>query len=381
MTNTIVILESFFWFSVFFIFYAYFGYLIMLGVLSLFFGKPVKKDNITPFVSFIVTAYNEEKRIAGKIENTLTQDYPKDRFEIIVASDCSSDKTDDIVKSYASQAVKLVRAPERGGKENTQKQALDVALGEILVFSDVATILDVFGVRNIVKSFDDPTIGCVSSMDRFLDREGNVSGEGVYVRYEMLLRRLESKVNTLVGLSGSFFAARKTLCSPWATDLQSDFNTLINSVKKGYRGVCDESTIGYYQDLTESKREFSRKVRTVVRGIRVFMRSLPMLNVFKHGLFSWQFFSHKLCRWMVPFAILLAFLSNIFLVGTSPLYVYLLVLQIIFYLLSVAGILTRSQSAVLKIPSFFMMMNLSILFAWSKYANGERYEKWEPSVR
>ena len=214
-----------------------------------------------PSVSFIITAYNEEVRIKQKIENSLAQDYPKDKLEIIIASDCSSDKTDEIVKSFKDKGIKLVRAPERKGKENAQKHAVDAAGGEILVFSDVATILKPNAISNIVDNFKDPAIGCVSSEDKFIDKDGNVSGEGAYVKYEMFLRKLESKVNTLVGLSGSFFAARREVCKNWAIDLQSDFNTLLNSIKLGLKGVSDPKSIGYYENIADEKKEFNRKTR------------------------------------------------------------------------------------------------------------------------
>jgi len=361
--------------------YAYFGYPILLFVLSLFIRNPVKKGEITPFVSFIITAYNEEKHISGKIENTLAQEYPAGKLEILVASDCSVDRTDEIVKSYVSKGVRLVRAKERKGKENAQKLGVDTASGEIVVFSDVATILSPSGVRNIVKSFNDPKVGCVSSVDKFVDKEGKTSGEGAYVKYEMVLRALESRVNTLVGLSGSFFAARKDLCSPWATDLQSDFNTLINSVKKGYRGVCDQDAVGYYSDLTENKQEFRRKVRTIVRGMRVFMRSIPLLNIFRYGLFSWQFCSHKLCRWIVPFAMMAIFVSNSIAAKGSRFYLFFFVLQCLFYVIAGIGVCTQSKRLLLKVPSFFVIVNVSILVAWCKYIKGDTFIKWEPSAR
>ena len=198
--------EVMFWGSLVFIFYAYAGYLLALVVLSLFRNRTVLVGDIQPTVSFVITAYNEEARIKDKIENTLKQQYPQGRLEIVVASDCSSDSTDEIVRSYASSGVRLIRAPERRGKEAAQKLAVSQTSGEVLVFSDVATTLPPQGIANIVKSFNDPTVGCVSSVDRFVDAQGNLSGEGAYVQYEMLLRRLETKVNTLVGLSGSFFA-------------------------------------------------------------------------------------------------------------------------------------------------------------------------------
>src|SRR5262249_47864476 len=143
------------------------------------------------------------------------------------------------------------------------------------------------------------TVGCVSSVDALMDANGNLSGEGAYVRYEMLLRRLESTLGSVVGLSGSFFAVRREACREWATDVQSDFNTLLNCVRLGFRGVSDETSVGYYRGVTEETREFERKVRTVLRGITTLMHRAGLLSPRRYGLFAWQLVSHKLCRWLV----------------------------------------------------------------------------------
>ncbi len=381
-----VMFDIVFWLSLVLVFYAYFGYPCVLILISLFRDRPVNKGNITPLVSFIITAFNEEKRIRQKIENTLAQDYLKDRLEIIVASDCSTDSTDEIVNSYRDQGVKLVRAHERKGKENAQKYAVDRAAGQVLVFSDVATILESNGISNIVKNFHDPTIGCVSSEDRTIGEGGRISGEGAYVRYEMMLRNLETKINTVVGLSGSFFAARKEVCREWAVDLQSDFNTLLNSVKIGLRGVSDPESIGYYRNVADERKEFERKVRTVLRGISVFVKSLHFLNPLSHGLFAWQIFSHKLCRWLVPFAMITAFISNLFLclpsaTGASSFYSGIFVLQVSFYAIAVYGMKANSTKSFFKLPAFFIVVNFSILAAWYLYLRGENMTMWSPSER
>lgn len=375
--------EWIFWGSLVFMFYAYVGYLLALLALSCFRSRPVRAGEIQPMVTFVITAYNEDARIKAKIENSLQQQYPRERLEIVVASDCSSDRTDEIVRSYASSGVRLIRAPERKGKEAAQKLAVSQTSGEVLVFSDVATTLPPQGIANIVKSFNDPTVGCVSSVDQFVDAQGNLSGEGAYVKYEMLLRRLETKVNTLVGLSGSFFAARRTVCSPWADDLQSDFNTLLNSMKAGLRGVSDPGSVGYYKNLTDEKKEYQRKVRTVLRGIAVLMRSLPMLNPFRYGIFAWQLFSHKLCRWLVPFAMIGALVSNIVLAIDSIPYRILLLGHVLFYTIAAAyaGLHWMPKSNLLRLPSFFVLVNLSILDAWMRYLRGDRVFRWEPSKR
>lgn len=376
--------EAIFWGALLFVGYAYFGYPAALALLALFRGRRVRKGDVTPTVSLIVTAYNEEGSIARKLDNSLQLEYPPGRLEIIVASDCSTDGTDRIAASYAAAGVKLVRAPERRGKEGAQQHAIAAAGGEILVFSDVATILPSNAVARIVRNFADESVGCVSSVDRFLDREGNPSGEGAYVRYEMRLRDLETRVNTLVGLSGSFFAARREVCRNWASDLQSDFNTLLNSVRLGLRGVSDRESVGYYRDLADQRKEFRRKVRTVVRGISVFMRSLQLLNPLRHGLFSWQLLSHKLCRWLVPFALLLALGSNACLaLARGGAYAWLLVLQGAFYGAALLGRAGGPLGAgtLVRIPAFFVTVNLSILVAWVEYLRGNRSVRWEPSRR
>jgi glycosyltransferase involved in cell wall biosynthesis len=373
--------EWVFWFSLGFIFYAYLGYPLLLVLLAPFRSRKVVKGDILPRVSFIIAAYNEKSRISQKLQNTLEQDYPPERLEIIVTSDCSMDGTDEVVKGYAGQGVRLLRAAHRGGKENAQKLGVDHSKGEILIFSDVATRLESGAVRKIVRNFGDPSVGCVSSIDRFINQQGQVSGEGLYVKYEMLLRRLESRTGSLVGLSGSFFAARREVCYPWATDQQSDFNTLINSVKNGYRGVIDPESAGYYQDLSDGTQEFSRKVRTVTRGINVFLKNTGMLNPFRYGLFSLQFCSHKFCRWLVPYAMLVHFGTNFMLAGRGEGYLLWFSLQVLFYLLATAGILLPATGGLLRVPVYFLLVNLSIAAAWFKYLQGEQFVKWDPSVR
>jgi glycosyltransferase involved in cell wall biosynthesis len=375
--------ELMYWGGIGFVLYAYAGYPLILMALSLFRNRPVEKGSVTPSVSLIITAYNEERRIASKLQNTLELEYPRDRLEIIVASDCSTDGTDDIVRTYVADGVRLVRAAERKGKEAAQRLAVSQTSEDILVFSDTATTLSKDAILNIVKPFNDPSVGCVSSVDRFIDETGKLSGEGAYVRYEMLLRALETRVNTLVGLSGSFFAARRQVCSPWAEDLQSDFNTLLNSMRQGLRGVSDPDSVGYYKNLTDETKEYQRKVRTVLRGIAVLMRSLPMLNPIKHGLFAWQLFSHKLCRWLVPFAMIMILVSNVLLAADSDAYRILLAAQLAFYALAVLYRRFKwiPDKNLFRLPSFFVVVNLSILDAWYRYFRGDRIFRWEPSKR
>lgn len=379
-----MIFVSIFWISVFLAFFAYFGYPITLKLLSMVYRKRHIREPITPSVSLIITAYNEENRIREKLENTMKLDYPREHLQVIVASDGSTDKTHDIVREYEDRGVELFIVEDRKGKENAQAKAVKITKGDIVVFSDTATKLDPEGIREIVSNFADPSIGCVSSEDKMIsDDTSNVGGEGFYVKYEMWLRGLESLVNSVVGLSGSFFAARRIVCDNFSPKMQSDFRTLLSSMKKGLRGVSDPHAIGYYQDIKDKSREFQRKVRTVLRGLTVFFNHLEFLNIFQFGFFSYQYFCHKLMRWLVPLFLLSAFVSGAALVFHSSFYSLLFLFQAAFYLSALIGILSPAQTRMvfIRIPSFFIVVNASIFVAWLKFFKGERVTLWQPSVR
>jgi glycosyltransferase involved in cell wall biosynthesis len=372
-----------FWFSMFLIFYAYFGYPISLVAYSKFRSKTVQKETFSPTLTLIITASNEEKRIREKLINTLALNYPSDLLQVIIASDGSTDATNDIVREYADHGFFLLALPERRGKENAQKEAIESATGEIIVFSDVATRIDPDGLKKIVSNYADPTVGCVSSVDKVLGRDGLPCGEGAYVRYEMWLRGLESKVSSLVGLSGSFFSARKVVCQDFSGEMQSDFRTVLNSMKLGLRGVSDPGSIGYYQDVADSKKEFERKVRTVLRGQTVFFENLEFLNFLRFGIFSYQYFCHKLLRWLVPVFMVLVLVVNTILATGSLFYTGILVFHLAFYGLALWGWFNPESTAhiLIKLPLYFLVVNAAIFIAWFRYLRGNRMVMWAPSNR
>jgi glycosyltransferase involved in cell wall biosynthesis len=370
--------------SVLLVFHAYLGYPLTLSIIGMFRRKAVRKGKCEPRVTLIITAYNEEKRIGRKIENTLALRYPKGKIQVLIASDGSTDRTNDIARSFNAQGIELLLLPERKGKENAQKEAVRAATGDILVFTDVATILEPHGIEQIVSNFADPSVGCVSSEDRLIGENGKPGGEGFYVRYEMWLRRLESTVNSLIGLSGSFFAARKEVCADFSGDMQSDFRTLLSCAGMGLRGVSDPEVLGFYRDISDRSREFDRKVRTVLRGLTVFFQHVEFLNVFRYGLFSYQYFCHKLLRWSVPVFLGTAFLANLMLAPNSPLYFGLILVQLSFYGLGIWG-WRRGEATVsgnlVKIPAYFVTVNASIAVAWWRYLRRQRIVMWTPSER
>ncbi len=363
------------------IFHAYFGYPISLFILGSFSRKTLHRQYDPVSVTLIITAYNEEKRIREKLANSLSLEYPTEKLQIIVASDGSNDETNSIVKCYEDQGIELLEVNPRGGKENAQKEAVKCAHGEILVFSDVATIIEPKGLIEIVSNFSDQSVGCVSSEDLLIGQDGQPTGEGFYVRYEMWLRRLESAVNSVVGLSGSFFAAKKEVCQDFSADLQSDFRTLLNSINLGMRGVSDPKVTGSYLNISDENKEFSRKVRTVVRGITVFSKSIKYMNIFKYGFFSYQFFCHKLLRWLVPFFLILLLITNIALAFESSIFSTLLIAEISFYTLAIYGWFFSPLHGFFKIPTFFLIVNSAILIAWWQFFCGKRVVLWTPSAR
>jgi cellulose synthase/poly-beta-1,6-N-acetylglucosamine synthase-like glycosyltransferase len=374
-------LSFFFWLSLFGVFYAYFGYPLSLLIIRAIRQKEVQRGHCETSATLIITAFNEEKRIREKLENSLNLEYQRGKLQILVASDGSTDATNDIVRSYADKGIELLEVVKRGGKENAQKEAVEHATGDVIVFSDVATILEPQGLREIVSNFADPSVGCVSSEDRLIGQDGKPSGEGFYVRYEMWLRRLESQVNSLVGLSGSFFAARREVCQDFSGNVQSDFRTLLSSMKLGLRGVSDPKAIGSYLNIADEKREFERKTRTVLRGLTVFFNHLEFLNIFKYKLFSYQLFCHKLLRWLVPFFLVTTLTLNAVLAASSSFFLILLFSQLLFYIIGLYGWFTQSLSGVFKIPMFFVVVNTAIAVAWWQYMTGKRVTLWTPSTR
>ncbi len=370
--------------------YAYFGYPF---ILFLFQKKEDKKDIIKgdyePTVSIIITAKNEEEVIEDKIKNTLDLTYfsasikESKKVEIIVASDASSDNTDNIVKNFKSEIVKLIRSEEGEGKEFTQKKAILEAKGELIFFTDAKTKLEKDSLTNAINYFKDPAIGAVSSIDKIiLDEEGQ-SGEGFYIKYEMFLRRLESNFCSLIGLSGSGFLIRKEICKDLKTNLPSDFSLLLQARLLGFKAVLAEDVVCSYKAVKTEAQEFNRKVRTVLRGITTFFISIKELDFKKDPKFAFQLISHKLFRWLVPFFLIIAFVTTILGAASSILLKLLLLSYFIFLFLALTAFFEKElkKKPIFKIPLFFTLTNIAILKAWTNYLSGKRTQTWTPSTR
>ena len=371
-----------FWVAASLVVYTYFGYPLVLWAFARVRFRRVLRKEIFPSVSIIIAARNEADKIRQKIDHTLALDYPSVQREILVASDASDDATDEIVKEYAARGIQLVRAPQRKGKEHVQGLAVSLAKGDILVFTDAATLLEPDALWRLVANFADPAVGAVSTEDLIVDAHGNPTAEGLYVKYEMWVRRLEGRFHSLVGLSGSCFAIRKELCSDWSASLASDFMGALRAARRGYRSIADPSALGRFVALASPQDEMRRKIRTFLRGITVLMANLDLLNPVRHGRFAFQLASHKLLRFLAPF-LLLATLISSGLLNREPLYGLSFWAQTGLYLLAVAGkvVTPLQQGRVVRTAYFFTMVQWAMLTAWGRYALGHQQVTWEPSRR
>jgi hypothetical protein len=260
--------------------------------------------------------------------------------------------------------------------------AKEASTGEILIFTDAGIQLAPDAVETIIANFADPKVGVVSSEDQIIGN-GVGTGEGAYIDFEMRLRRLESSLNSVVGASGSFFAARADVCRKWHPDQTSDFFVPLHAVEMGLRAVVDPLSIGYYSTTQSGQAEFQRKVRTIVNGLIVFFAHTALLNPVRYPIFAWQMISHKLLRWLLPIGFLLLLLSNLFLWNAGWLYRASLVGQLLLYGTGIGSLLVENLAAFrpMRIASFFMLGNIATLIAWVRFLRGEKFERWEPTRR
>ncbi len=372
-----------FWLSAALLVYTFAGYPALLWLLAQGRNRLHRRAPVQPAVSIIITAHNEESLIGRKILDTLALDYPREKREIIIVSDGSVDRTASIAGNFAAQGVRLIDLPERRGKQYAQLQARDAASGEILVFTDAGAELPPNALGEIVSNFADPTVGCVSSEDHLVQEKSGWIGERAYVQLEMWLRRLESRVGTVVSASGSFFAARRSVCEKWHADQTSDFFVPLHAIAMGMRAVVDPASVGFYAASHSSRAELQRKVRTIVNGLHVFFWHWQLLNPFRHGLASWQLVSHKLCRWLVPFAMLALLIASLALWPDGVFYrlcaLFLVAGLAIGVLGLAAGRLTQWKP--LRLAGYLLLGNAATVIAWSYFISGERFVTWQPTRR
>lgn len=343
--------------------------------------RGASRPDYLPRVTIVVACRNEQRRLRHKLENALAIQYP-DR-EIIVASDASDDGSDEIVREFADRGVRLVRSPERRGKEHAQGLAIAAATGEIVVFTDTGTDTPPDSIRILVDSFRDPTIGAVSSEDRFISSDGRAVGEGAYIKYEMWLRKLESERRGLVGLSGSFFAVRRSLVSDWDASIPSDFACALLAARARMPAITNPEVRGIYKDVADPGAEYGRKVRTAIRGMTAVLRNVGVLNPFRYGAFAFQVWSHKVMRWLVPWFLLGALVSSWVLSSRHAGFRAVFWLQVAGYavVLLAHWLPVLRRFGPLRIAYYFIQVNVALASAALQFAAGKRVVVWKPSTR
>jgi cellulose synthase/poly-beta-1,6-N-acetylglucosamine synthase-like glycosyltransferase len=364
--------------------YAYAGYPFVLAVLVRLAGRPVPLADLgeaeLPGVTLIVPVHNERSTIERKVENTEALDYPPGRLEVLYVSDGSSDGTNELLEARVDARSTLMALETRGGKGAALNAALGRAQHEIIVFNDASIMLQPHAIRKIVRGFATPSVGCVSGEDRIAD----LGGEGLYGRYELGLRRLESRLHSIVGASGSFYAQRRSLCEPFVPNLAPDFLSVLRTVERGFRAIADPEAVGTMSALRSTRDEFERKVRTLLRGITTLVVFGHLLNPFRYGWFAFELLSHKLARWLVPFFLIGMLATSGILAVDSLIYRLLFLGQAVFYALAAFSLVRAPGITALlpvKISVYFTTVNLATLSAWLKYLTGTRQELWSPSRR
>jgi cellulose synthase/poly-beta-1,6-N-acetylglucosamine synthase-like glycosyltransferase len=384
-TTTLALVEIAFWTCGALILWAYAGYPALLALLARFRARRYAFEPIEPTVTVIIAAYNEQKHIGQKLENMLALEYPREKLEIIVASDCSDDRTHEIVASYHDRGIRLVALRERGGKTAAQNTAVTQAHGEILVFTDATTQFAPDAVRELVKGFADPRVGCIDAPHQSVSVKGTVVGKGgsTYRGYETRIKALEARVNSLIGVTGCLYAVRRAIYEPIDPDLISDFIIASKVYAKGYVTASNEAIVTRETALEVPSREFEMRVRVVVRSINGIVREARMLNPFRYGFFSFQLLSHKVLRYLVPELLLGTFVTSLILAfSNSPramLYFALFGAQMALGLAALLGWLSlryRVHVPLVHIPFYFALANLAAFWGFLLYLKGERKVTW-----
>jgi len=374
--------------------FAYIGYPIVLWLVTRFTRQSRGSDDRAwPLLSITVPAYNEERTIAQTLQRVLDLDYPADRRQIVVVSDASTDRTDDIVREFASRGVELLRQPERRGKTAAENAARHHLRGEIVVNTDASVQIERPALKALIAAFDDPTVGVASGRDVSVSRDGGRGADGAnegeagYVGYEMWVRDLETRAGGIVGASGCFYASRIPLHMEIVPEaLSRDFAAPLIAREHGFRTVSVPGAVCFVPRQASLRQEYRRKVRTMTRGLETLFYKRHLLNPFRYGRFALMLWAHKLIRWLVPWmavagtiGLLLGAVSGAWWgsVGLA-LAVAALLAAVVAWRRPEGG---RPLPRILALPAYLMWGLIAGLHAWLNAMRGELNPVWEPTRR
>ena len=375
------IAEALFWISLAGLFYVYAGYPLLLVILAPFVHRRRSEVDFTPQLSVLIAAYNEEVGIRRKIEQTLALDYPADLLEILVLSDGSTDRTDAIVESFRDPQVRLLHVPGRKGKTNAQNEGVKIARGDVLIFSDATTIYHPQALRHLASNYGDPKVGAVSGRYQYFDPVGqSPTGLGTiaFWNYENLIKRMQSRIYTITGCCGCIYSVRREAYSALAPDVISDLVQPLHVIRGGYRVVFDDRALAYEETTQSTSEEFSMRVRVITRGIHGLLSVPDLLTPWKFGWVSFQLWSHKLLRWLVPLFLLVLLGSNFFL-WQSFYYSAFLAAQVGFYLIALLSVVLpfHRRWKPLGIPLYFCTLNAAAFCSLIEVLRRRKYVVWE----
>jgi cellulose synthase/poly-beta-1,6-N-acetylglucosamine synthase-like glycosyltransferase len=361
---------------------SYLGYPILLKIISLFYSRATKIDPaFTPFVSMIISAYNEDKILEKKIQNCLHLEYPKDKLEILIGSDGSTDQTNKILQKVTGTNIKPFLFTERRGKAQVLNSLIDNAIGNIIIFSDANTIYKPDAIRKLVRHFVDESIGGVCGRLILVNplKDNWKNSETVYWRYENFIKKLEGKIQTVIGANGAIYALRKNLFQPLSDSkiIVDDFVISLKAVINGYDILYDEQAQAFETISPNIKDEFLRKVRIGVSNFNALIELEKLLNPLL-GFPSFGFWLHKVIRWFIPFLLMLLYISNMFLLDQS-FFCWVFICQNIFYSLAVIGYFAENWQwfpKIFLIPYYFSSINLALLIGFFKFLRKQQTLTW-----
>ncbi|MCK4826108.1 glycosyltransferase family 2 protein [bacterium] len=363
--------------------YIYIGYPFLIFILGKIFSKPVFKDEIHVPVTILIAAYNEERDIEATVRNKLEQDYPPDFLEIIVISDGSTDKTDEIVNSIEDPRVRLLRQEPRAGKTSALNMAVPHAKGEILVFSDANSISAPDALSKLIQNFNDPSIGYVTGKMVYTDPDGTIVGDGctAYMKYENFLRRIESRLGSVVGVDGGIDAVRKKLYRPMNPDQLPDFVLPLKVVEQGYRVIYEPEAILKEPSLRAAQDEYRMRVRVSLRALWALWDMRHLLTLSPSFLYSWQLWSHKVLRYLAFIFLLGTYFSNMALYPKGEIYKLFFLLQNLCYLAAFLGAYGKKGGHLTKVLypfNYFVLLNLASAHAFFKFLCRQKQVIWTP---
>ncbi len=375
------------------VFYTYIGYGVILGLMVFVKRKsrktsPPASFQILPPVTVVVAAYNEESILRAKLENTLNLDYPKEKLRFIFVTDGSTDRSAEIVRSYPQ--VRHYHEPERKGKIHAVNRVMQYVQTPVTVFTDANTILNADAIRKMVRHYDIPRVGGIAGEKRIVSVEADNasgSGEGIYWKYESLLKQMDAEVHSIVGAAGELFSIRTALYEPPDENMIiEDFYLSMRIVSRGYRFLYEPNAYAIETASVSVEEEWKRKVRICAGAFQAMWRLAYILNPFRYGIVTFQYVSHRVLRWtLAPLALPLIFLSNLFLASKGiPVYQLLFAAQTGFYLLALVGYVLRDKRIAIKgffVPYYFTVMNAAVYAGFIRLMRRKQNVTWEKARR